>query len=152
MESFLTALVAVVAAAKNGSVCVTSSCTEQQKLVPVWKGGNLGAGLSRFWLRHLNWTSNAHFLPQDRKSDKPVALQVKKLSFSLCLELYLERELVSRVNIWTSNWSQISICNPFSLSLGINLLQSDSLNPKSLSYTFFSKPNSQNFTVVLTVY
>lgn len=149
----MTALVAVVAAAKNGSVCVTSSCTEKQKLVPVWKGGNLGAGLSRFWPRHLNRTSDAHFLPQDRKTDKPVALQVKKLSFSLCLELdHLERELVSRVNIWTSNCSQISICNPFSLSLGINLMQSDSLNPKSLSYTFFSKPNSQNFTVVLTVY
>lgn len=148
----MAALVALSLLQRMG-VSVTRSCTERQKLVPVWKGGNLGAGLSRFWVRHLNRTSNAHFLPQDRKTDKPVALQVKKLSFSLCLELdYLERELVSRLNIWTLNYIQISICNPFSLSLGISLMQSDSLNPKSLSYTFFSKPNSQNFTVVLTVY
>lgn len=91
-----------------------------------------------FWLRHLNRTSNTHFLPQDRKTDKPVALQVKKLSFSLCLELdYLERELVSCLNIWTSNYSQISICNPFSLSLGRNLMQGDSESQVPKLHLFF---------------
>lgn len=101
--------------------------------------------LPPFWLRYLNRTSNTHFLPRDWKTDELVALQVKKLSFSLGLELdYLERELVYCLNIGTSDYSQVSICNPFSLCLGINLMQSDSLNPKSLSYTSFSKPNSQN--------
>lgn len=132
------AQVAIVAAAK-GRVCITSSCTEKQKLLSqVGKEDTWVLVLPTFWLRYLNRTSsNTHFLTRDWKTDELIALQVKKLS-SLGLELdYLEGELVYCLNIGTSDYSQVSICNPFSLCLGINLMQSDSLNPKSLSSPLF---------------